>query len=41
MVEAFNGFPTDDETYTCEDCGNKVNEALWRCPRCKNWESFI
>lgn len=41
MVEAFNGFPTDDETYTCEECGNKVNEALWRCPRCKNWESFV
>ena len=41
MVEAFNGFPTDDETYTCEDCGNKVNEALWRCPRCKHWETFV
>jgi lipopolysaccharide biosynthesis regulator YciM len=41
MVEAFNGFPTDDETYTCEDCGKKVNEALWRCPRCKHWETFV
>jgi lipopolysaccharide biosynthesis regulator YciM len=41
MVEAFNGFPTDDETYTCENCGHKVNEALWRCPRCKHWETFI
>ena len=41
MVEAFNGFPTDDETYTCENCGYKVNEALWRCPRCKHWETFV
>ena len=41
MVEAFNGFPTDDETYTCENCGHKVNEALWRCPRCRQWETFV
>jgi lipopolysaccharide biosynthesis regulator YciM len=41
MVEAFNGFPTDDETYTCKNCGYKVNEALWRCPGCKHWETFI
>lgn len=41
MVEAFNGFPTDDETYTCKNCSYKVNEALWRCPRCKHWETFV
>ena len=41
MVEAFNGFPTDDEAYICENCGYKVNEALWRCPRCKHWETFV
>jgi lipopolysaccharide biosynthesis regulator YciM len=41
MVEAFNGFPTDDETYTCENCGHRVNEALWRCPRCDHWETFV
>ena len=41
MVEAFNGFSSDDEHYVCSHCGYKSNEVLWRCPRCKEWETFI
>ncbi len=41
MVEALNGFSSDEEIYTCRNCGYKSNEVLWRCPRCKVWETFI
>ena len=41
MVEAFNGFSSDEECYVCSNCGHKSNEALWRCPRCRHWETFI
>jgi lipopolysaccharide biosynthesis regulator YciM len=41
MVEAFNGFSSDEERYTCSNCGYESNEVLWRCPRCKEWETFI
>jgi lipopolysaccharide biosynthesis regulator YciM len=41
MVEAFNGFSSDEEHYVCSNCGYKSNEILWRCPRCKEWETFI
>jgi lipopolysaccharide biosynthesis regulator YciM len=41
MVEAFNGFSTDEEHYVCSNCDYKSNEVLWRCPRCKHWETFV
>ena len=41
MVEAFNGFSSDDERYMCKNCEYEANEALWRCPRCGEWETFI
>jgi lipopolysaccharide biosynthesis regulator YciM len=41
MVEAFNGFSSDDERYICKTCAYEANEALWRCPRCGEWETFI
>ncbi len=41
MVEAFNGFSSDEEYYYCSNCGHKSNEVLWRCPRCKAWETFV
>jgi len=41
MVEAFNGFSSDDEHYVCGNCDYKSNEVLWRCPRCKHWETFV
>jgi lipopolysaccharide biosynthesis regulator YciM len=41
MVEAFNGFSSDEEHYTCASCDYKSNEVLWRCPRCREWETFI
>jgi lipopolysaccharide biosynthesis regulator YciM len=41
MVEAFNGFSSDDEHYVCRDCDYKSNEVLWRCPRCRHWETFV
>jgi lipopolysaccharide biosynthesis regulator YciM len=41
MVEAFNGFSSDDEHYVCNNCDYKSNEVLWRCPRCKHWETFV
>jgi lipopolysaccharide biosynthesis regulator YciM len=41
MVEAFNGFSSDEERYICNNCGYKSNEVLWRCPRCRHWETFI
>jgi lipopolysaccharide biosynthesis regulator YciM len=41
MVEAFNGFSSDEDHYVCSNCGYKANEALWRCPNCKEWETFI
>jgi lipopolysaccharide biosynthesis regulator YciM len=41
MVEAFNGFSADEEQYTCANCEYRSNEVLWRCPRCKEWETFI
>jgi lipopolysaccharide biosynthesis regulator YciM len=41
MVEAFNGFSSDEESYICSNCDYKANEVLWRCPRCRQWETFI
>jgi lipopolysaccharide biosynthesis regulator YciM len=41
MVEAFNGFSSDDEHYVCNNCGHESNEVLWRCPNCREWETFI
>jgi lipopolysaccharide biosynthesis regulator YciM len=41
MVEAFNGFSSDEERYVCSNCDHKSNEVLWRCPRCKHWETFV
>jgi lipopolysaccharide biosynthesis regulator YciM len=41
MVEAFNGFSSDDEQYDCSNCCYKSNEVLWRCPSCGEWETFI
>ncbi len=41
MVEAFNGFSSDEEVYTCRNCNYKASEVLWRCPRCKEWETFV
>ncbi len=41
MVEAFNGFSSDEEYYYCNSCGYRSNEVLWRCPRCKAWETFV
>jgi lipopolysaccharide biosynthesis regulator YciM len=41
MVEAFNGFSSDEERYTCSNCRYESNEVLWRCPRCREWETFI
>jgi lipopolysaccharide biosynthesis regulator YciM len=41
MVEAFNGFSADEEHYRCAKCDYRSNEVLWRCPRCKEWETFI
>ena len=41
MVEAFNGFSSDEEHYVCGNCSYKSNEVLWRCPRCKQWETFV
>jgi lipopolysaccharide biosynthesis regulator YciM len=41
MVEAFNGFSSDEEHYICSNCDYKSNEVLWRCPRCKHWETFV
>jgi len=41
MVEAFNGFSSDDEQYDCSNCCYKSNDVLWRCPKCGEWETFI
>lgn len=41
MVEAFNGFSSDEEFYYCNNCGYRSSEVLWRCPRCKAWETFV
>jgi lipopolysaccharide biosynthesis regulator YciM len=41
MVEAFNGFSSDEEHYVCRSCDYKSNEVLWRCPRCRSWETFV
>jgi lipopolysaccharide biosynthesis regulator YciM len=41
MVEAFNGFSSDEEHYVCSNCGYESNEVLWRCPNCREWETFI
>lgn len=41
MVEALNGFSADEENYTCRNCGYRSNEVLWRCPRCRAWETFV
>jgi lipopolysaccharide biosynthesis regulator YciM len=41
MVEAFNGFSADEEDYRCAKCEYRSNEVLWRCPRCREWETFI
>lgn len=41
MVEAFNGFSSDEDHFMCSNCNYRSNEVLWRCPRCKEWETFI
>jgi lipopolysaccharide biosynthesis regulator YciM len=41
MVEAFNGFSSDEDHFICNNCNYRSNEVLWRCPRCREWETFI
>lgn len=41
MVEAFNGFSSDDDQYVCSNCCYTANDVLWRCPKCGEWETFI
>lgn len=38
LVELFQG---DDDSYECSSCGYRVSEALWRCPNCREWETFL
>ena len=36
----FENLPAKVEYFTCEKCGFSSSEPLWRCPSCKEWNSF-
>jgi len=41
MVEKFfENLPAKVEYFNCEKCGFSSSEPLWRCPSCKEWNSF-
>lgn len=41
MVEKlFEALPAKVEYFICEKCGFSSSEPLWRCPSCKEWNSF-
>lgn len=41
MVESlFEILPAKVEYFVCERCGYQSPEPLWRCPGCKEWNSF-
>lgn len=41
MVDSlFDDFFTQSEKFFCERCGYSSAEPLWRCPSCKEWNSF-
>ena len=27
--------------YTCSNCGHESEELIWRCPRCRQWNTFL
>jgi len=31
----------EEDRYTCKICGFVSNEPKWRCPQCKEWNSFL
>ena len=33
-------FPPAKKEFICKRCGYKSSEPLWRCPSCKEWDSF-
>lgn len=36
----FENLPAKMEYFTCNKCGFSSSEPLWRCPSCKEWNSF-
>jgi lipopolysaccharide biosynthesis regulator YciM len=36
----FENLPAKVEYFTCEKCGFSSSEPLWRCPSCREWNSF-
>jgi lipopolysaccharide biosynthesis regulator YciM len=40
LKNLFETLPAKMEYFTCRKCGFSSSEPLWRCPRCKEWNSF-
>jgi lipopolysaccharide biosynthesis regulator YciM len=36
----FDICPSPLGSFICQKCGHNSDEPLWRCPRCKSWNSF-
>lgn len=33
--------PIPEKHFQCERCGLELEEITWKCPQCRNWDSFI
>jgi lipopolysaccharide biosynthesis regulator YciM len=33
-------FPPAQKEFACQRCGHKSSDPLWRCPSCREWNSF-
>jgi lipopolysaccharide biosynthesis regulator YciM len=31
----------EDDLFRCSLCGHETSEILWRCPKCRQWETFL
>jgi len=44
LEEALHYLQTETEkrsAYACKSCGNESREPLWRCPGCKQWNTYL
>jgi lipopolysaccharide biosynthesis regulator YciM len=40
LDETIQNHPPAAKEFSCQRCGHKTTEPLWRCPSCKSWNSF-
>ncbi len=39
--QIFGEFKLDDIPCRCEKCGHQTVDSPWKCPRCREWDTFI